>query len=643
MNWKTLVSVMAATVALTACGGGGGSAGTPLYGSNTGSTTTTTSTASSVNVSSSALQMGSAPSETVTISAVVKGPGSVVLPNAAVSLSASSGNLVVASATTDASGVITATLSPGSAATDKSNRVITVTAQSGSAMGSVQVQVAGTTAAFSGATSMQASNTPTTFSVLVKDSKGVAISGAVVTSTSSQIGNALASTTATTDGNGSAVFSYTPSNAGSDVLTFSVLGTTATANLTVSGQDFAFVSPAPNTTVTVGASQTVRVRYLVSGNPQSGRTVNFASTAGTFTGSTSVQTDVNGEATATLSSSFAGTATVSATIAGVGTPTLPISFVAVTPANLVLQASPSAIGPNSGSSTTQQSTVLARVTDANGNPVQAQTVNFTLTADPSIGSLSTASATTDSNGQASVKYISGPNSTANNGVHISASVVGTSVTGTTQLTVNQAALFIALGTGNQLITDPNDTTTYTMPWSVFVTDSSGTAVPGIALTVKVLPVSYGKGTMAWNGSVWTTADYTGAQSSSLSLTGNTNGGKRLWCANEDTDLSGNYTQAKDINGNGVLDPGNVIALMPTSQPLKTDGNGRALIYLQYSRSYAPWVTVSLVVTAQVAGTESTRQQTFFVPALSADVSSQTVMPPGLTSPFGVIASCTSPN
>ncbi len=645
MNWKTWLTVLAAAASVAACGGGGG-AGTPLYGTTTTTTTTPTATASTVDVSSSSLQLGSAASESVTITVVVKGTGSVVMPDTAVSLTASSGSLVVNSSKTDSTGVVTATLTAGSAAADKANRTITVTATSGSASGSVQVQVVGTTAAFSGATSLSAGSTPASFSILVKDSKGAVIPGAVVTSSASQIGNALASNTATTDGNGAATFSYTPTNAGSDSLIFSVLGTTVTASLAVSGQDFTFVSPAASTSVTVGSSQTVRVRYRVSGVAQAGQTVNFASTAGSFSGSTTVLTDVNGEATASLSSTFAGTATVSATISGVGTTTLPLSFVAVTPANLVLQISPSAIGPNSGASTTQQATVLARVTDSNGNPVKSQTVNFTRTADASGGNLSAASAITDANGEASVKYISGPNSTSNNGVTIAGTVQGTSVSGNASLTVNQSALFIAMGTGNTLLTDQNDTTTYTMPWSLFVTDSNGAAVPGVTLSMKVLPVAYGKGSLKWSAaqSVWLASDYTGAQSSSTSLAATSaNAGQRLMCANEDTDYSGILTSTKDVNHNNALDPGNVITLTPASKTVTTDSNGRALIYLQYSRSYAPWVVVNLVATATVSGTESVRQQSFLVPALTTDINSSTTNPPGLTSPFGVIADCTSPN
>ena len=71
-----------------------------------------------------------------------------------------------------------------------------------------------------------------------------------------------------------------------------------------------------------------------------------------------------------------------------------------------------------------------------------------------------------------------------------------SVTGTASLTVNQTALFIALGTGN-VITNV-DTQTYRKDWVVYVTDSNGVPVNGVTLTIKAIPVGYRTGRLAWN-------------------------------------------------------------------------------------------------------------------------------------------------
>jgi len=642
MNWKTWLTVLAAAASLTACGGGGG-AGTPLYGGSSNTPTTTTSTASAVDVSSSSLQLGSGAGESVTITVVVKGAGSVVLPDTAVTLQASSGSLAVAATKTDSSGMVTATLTPGTNASDKANRTIRVSATSGNASGYVDVQVTGTTVAYSGATSFSAGAAASNMSLLVKDSKGAVVPGATVNVTAGTLGNALSALSATTDSNGSATFSYTPTNAGTDSLIFSALGATTTATLVISGQDFVFTSPASGTSVTVGAPTSISVRYRLNGAAVSGATVNFAATAGTLTAATAT-TNGSGVATTSLTSTFAGATTVTATISGVGTISLPISYVATTPSSVVLQVSPSAIAPNTNGSVAQQSTVSARVTDVNGNPVKGVTVDFSRTADPSIGDLSAPSATTDTNGEASVKYISGPNSTATDGVKIRGTVSGTSIFGDTQLTVNQQALFIALGTSNTIsnltVNGVVDETTYVKPWTVYVTDANGVAVSGKTLTIRILSVAYGKGQLAFSSTdgVWEASNYTGAIDVNTVMPA----GNILWCASEDANSNGTLDSGEDTNSSGSLEPGNVISLAPGNSTVTTDANGRATINLLYAESYAPWVQVTLRATATVAGTESKRDATFVVSGMSSDFNKADTAPAGVVSPFGRRASCASP-
>jgi Bacterial Ig-like domain (group 1). len=223
--------------------------------------------------------------------------------------------------------------------------------------------------------------------------------------------------------------------------------------------------------------------------------------------------------------------------------------VALVPSKLTLQASPTASGPNSGTATSQQARLVATVVDANANPVSGATVNFTRLVDPSGGNLSQPSALTDSSGQASVQYIAGGSTTASNGVQLQAQVSGTSVLGTANLTVNQSALFIALGTGN--VISNLDPQTYQKDWVVYVTDSNGIAVPNITLTIKVLPLAYGKGQLTFNTNVWVYAP--GA----------------IFCPNEDdggtTGIASNayngvLDAGEDRNGDGRLQPGNVISV-----------------------------------------------------------------------------------
>jgi hypothetical protein len=128
------------------------------------------------------------------------------------------------------------------------------------------------------------------------------------------------------------------------------------------------------------------------------------------------------------------------------------------------------------------------------------------------------------------------------------------------------------------------------------------------------------------------------------------------CANEDnggSDPSKAYNgvldPGEDFNGDGVLQPGNVISVTTAQTPTagatgiaKTDATGRATITLLYAESYVPWIKVKLVAQAIVSGTESSNQAVFIVPGASSDFTSATNPPAGTTSPFGVNA-CNVPN
>ena len=628
-------ALAAMTLSLVAACGGSGNAGTSPFGSNGGcsggaSSPSCSSTAASVDVLASSVQVGSG-GDTATIAAVVKDANNVALSSVPVSFSASTGNLTAVTAVTNTSGVATAVFAAGA---DRSNRQATVTVKSGSATGQVMLDVVGTVLSYNGVTTVPLNGTAT-LPVKVVDSKSTPISGYPVT-VSSSLGNGLSATALVTDVLGNAAVTYTATTAGADTLTFTANGSAVAPVIQVSAADFTFVTPVANTQIPVNSSRTVTVQYLSSNVPQVGKTINFAATAGVVTPATAV-TNGAGQATVSISSLTASPAVIQATVSG--TPpvqaTLPVAFVALTPAKLVLQVSPTAIGPNLSGATSQQAQLLATVTDANGNPVSGATVTFNRLADPSGGNLSQASTVTDSSGQASVQYIAGASTTASNGVQVRASVLGApAVFGDTQLTVNQSALFIALGTGNTISNlDPQ---TYKKDWVVYVTDSNGVAVPNINLTIKILPVDYRKGNLVFGGGSW-----------GYDITP----GHFFLCQNEDQNFNGilDASLSEDFNQSGFLEPGNVISVTTaqtttaaTSGTARTGADGRATISLLYAESYVPWIKVKLVAQAIVSGTESSREAQFVVDGLAADFNSGSVPPAGVVSPFGV-NDCATPN
>lgn len=627
-KWALAASAVSMMVA---CGGGGGSAGSSPFGGSgcsAASAASCQSAAASVDVLASSVQVGTG-GDTSTISAVVKDSNNVGLKGVAVSFSASSGNLTAASAVTDASGVATATFTAGA---NRSNRPATVTVRSGSATGQIVLSIVGTVVSYSGVTTVPLNSTPS-LSIKAVDSKNAPIAGLAVT-VASTLGNGLSASTLTTDALGTASVTYTASTAGADTLTFTGGGSAAAPTLQVSAANFTFVTPVTGAQIPVTTASVVTVSYLSGNVPQSGKLINFSATAGVVS-PTFATTNAAGQASVTITSQTASPAVIQASVSGVAVQaTVPVVFVALAPSKLVLQVSPTAIGPNP-SGTNSQAALVATVTDINGNPVSGATVTFNRLADPSGGNLSQASSVTDANGQATVQYIAGASTTASNGVRIEASILGTpSVFGDAQLTVNQSALFIALGTGN--VIGNLDPQTYKKDWVVYVTDSSGVAVPNVSLTIKLLPIDYRKGTLIYNGSVWTY-----------------NPNNIFICQNEDKNYNGILDVGapffEDFNGDGKLEPGNVIAVTTaqtttaaSSGIAKTGADGRAAITLLYAESYVPWVKVMLVAQAIVSGTESSTTATFIVEGLASDFTSATNPPAGTTSPFGV-NDCATPN
>ena len=204
--------------------------------------------------------------------------------------------------------------------------------------------MSGTKLAYTGVTTVPLGG-QATIGVTAKDSSGVAIAG-VPFAVASSLGNGLAATTITTDSQGNATVGYTALTAGADNVSFTGGGSTLTQTIQVSAASFTFVTPAAQTQIPVSTPQPLTVRYLVNGAAQAGKTINFSATAGVVT--SSAVTDGAGQATVSISSTTASPAVVQASVVGAAAQaTLPIVFIAQAPAKLVLQVSPTAIGPNS--------------------------------------------------------------------------------------------------------------------------------------------------------------------------------------------------------------------------------------------------------------------------------------------------------
>jgi Bacterial Ig-like domain (group 1) len=549
-----------------------------------------------ISLTTSEPQMPSNGSEPATITALVRGASNQLLPAVSVNFSATSGGLSGTNpAVTGANGAATIQLVT---AGDPTDRVITVTATAGSSTAQIAVSVIGTTLNLAGPNTLISGNQGA-YTVALTDSGGAGIGNEPVVITDSA-GNTLSASNLVTDAAGNASFTMTAGAGANDTLTATSLGLTAQEAITISNQLFSFSVPATGTNIPIGTSQAVTVTWTAGGTPQVGKTVTFSTTRGIFGGvagevSTTAVTDATGTATVNISSTSAGPAVITATGTGV-TAQDTVNFVATAPTQLVLQASPDTV-PTEG-----QSTISATLTDANGNLVANQTIDFELQ-DVTGGSLSVGTAITNSQGQAQTVYTASGTASAKDGVTITGTVPAFPAVpaGQVSLTVGGQTVFLSLGTG-AFISENAAKTQFIMPWVVTAVDSAGNPVDGVNVTMVVSSVNYSLGN-------WTvpSGSTTWVQTTNLTCPATTN----------------------------PVFPGNIAAVAPATVTTNESSEpGSASLNVLYPEDYADWVYVSLTATATVTGTQSSSSTSFWLPMLATYVDNIQAAIPGETSPFG---------
>ncbi len=535
-----------------------------------------------------------------TITAIIRDTSNRFMADVPVTFQTSSGG-ITPSATTNASGTATATLT---AVPDPTNRNITVTASAQGVTQQLTLAVTGSRLSIQGANALVL-GASAVYTVTLLDSGDVGIVGRAI-SVSSARGNTLSATALTTDSTGKATFSMTIANPGNDTITVAGLGLTATQVVTVNADVFTFSTPALNAEIPLNTPTSVTIHWLSNGAAVVGQPVTITSTRGTVTGSPAL-TDASGDATVTVSSTSAGGALLTASASGTATAQRLIEYVATTVASIDVQPNVFTVAPN------EQATLTAVVRDAAGNLVKNQTVSFSLN-DTTGGTLSLASAVTNSQGRAQTFYTAGSTTSARDGVKITATVGA--ISKEVSLTVARKEVFISLGTGNT-ISEPNEAQ-YKIQFTVQVTDSNGNGVAGRPLTMSVLSQRYIKGTRAFVGNSW--ANYTPTP---------------FVCLDEDTNRNGQLDPGEDFNLSGRIEAGNIALVTPSS--VVTNDQGFALVDVLYPQDFAYWLEVSIEARTSVQGTEFVRTSTFLVPGSTNDFSSDRVAPPGVTSPFGVNA------
>lgn len=544
-------------------------------------------------------------------------------------------NNISASGVTDANGLVKAKLNLGA---NKTNRTITISATADSATTTNSVDVTGTTITISGNNSL-AFNASTTLTFSVKDSAGNALPNMTVIVTS-QTGNTIVlnPTTGVTNSSGQITATVTATNALNDVITASAAGASATQALTISSAAFAFTAPtlvAPATTIDIplNTPTAVSVNWKNTGLAVVGSLVNFAISRGTVTGTPSTTSATGDTPGVSVSSTSAGPAIITASgVTGTPAATLNVVFVATSASSATVQAIPGTVQVTTGSASqsNNSSTITVVVRDVANNLVKNAGVSFTITADPTGGKLTSSSGITDVSGSASVTYVAGGTSSAQDGVTISATVntVGgvaiAPVTGNTTLTVSGQSLLVRLGTDNKVTVTAAPQNANTKTYIAIVTDAAGNPVVGTTVQFALRPGRYAKGTFIKDptGSFW--------MANPLAT-----------CPNE------------DLNFNGILDPGEGLVTWPAGTPVPnpllpgavasvnasgvTDSGGIATATVTYAKSFSLWTEVTLTARTSVTSNDPPTQATFILPGASADYTPVTTAPPPI--PFGSDNTC----
>ena len=589
--------------------------------SSTGSVTVSEDPAS-LQLYASAVQLASSGSDDIELIALIKNEQSVLMEGVEVNFSASNEagvELQLTQSTTTADGTARALVSTQN---DASNRTVTLTAQTGALVETVDILITGTEVTINGANSVILNDTAE-YTLRVQDSDGVAIVNQTILLEAAN--GSLSETSVNTGADGQATITYTATTSGEDTITASSLNASVEFELEVQQDEFSFVV-LPDEEISLNAAATISVQWLQDGTPAVGNNVTFSASRGEIIGAALVTTDAEGIASISIESDNAGFASITATGTESGNESTvnavaQVEFIAVEPFTLIADATPDLIGPDG-----QTSTITAVVRDPSGNLVKNTVVNFNVD-DVSTGSISPSQSTTDSSGIASTVFTSGAPS-SEDAVIIRASVASDeTITDEVYMTVGDRAFDISIGTGNEI--EEPDSTTYLKRFAVFVSDSAGQPVSGVELTASGTPVKYSENGTYFKGfSEWD-------EDESIHVLYVT-----ATCLNEDIDGDGILDTGEDNNSDGFLTPG-IVGTLTFADTSVTDENGQAELEYRYPASYGGWYNIVITIFGQSTGSEASQNHYYSLGISSDDLTNEGAGLPA--NPFGSEADCSTIN
>ena len=643
--------------ALVACGGGG--AKSPSTDTPTPPTPTSKVAALELKRSSATVKSDNSDSSTITVTA--SDTNGAVVSGATVQFSTATGTLSPGAVVTDAQGKATVDFSSGFA--DISTRTATITASANGASKQIPILISGSTMdVTSNISTLPDNGTSTaTLTVLVKDAGGNSAPDIPVTLAQSGGGGvSFSPTTGATNSNGNFITTVSGVRPGSVNVSVTAIGLTrtqayaitptSTNSFSIDQQTLNSVVIANNdiTPITIGDSLQIRV------NAPAGVTqVVFATSQGKFNGLGPVTFPaipvVSGKATATFTSMVSGVSSIQVfdpnnQATSTDNLTVAVTSAATSAKKITLQAAPSNVGVSLGG-TLSTSSLIATVTDINGNPVGGAAVAFEVvtgtgggeSVSPVVQLSSTTAAQGLTLGQARVTFTSGSLPSSQGGVKIRASVVGASSPVQTRdasvvppdptlcaicgvdaaITIGGAPASIAIGQPSDF-TDSADKTQYIFPMSVTVSDASNKGVPGVVVSLSAFPIAWSTAAIGCfvdgDDNVSRGTFYNEDNNEDFILDATSEDGVRIYY--KDGTASPPNATGPSTKDNKITSPPADGGVLPSTAT--TDANGIASFNLIYPKSSALHIINRVRASTIVQGTETVGELRFRLPALKID-------------------------
>ena len=649
---KRLFSICS-LLALAACGGGGGDAGTPPFGGGPGGGGTTGPTATDLVLVLSSDSVSNSGTATVTATVTALDANRNALADVPVTITADSDavvTLATASTVTNASGVLTATISIGS---NRTNRTIIVSAKSGTIAKTANLSVVTASQPVPTASDISlvisapvipnSGNATVTATVTAVDSNRNTIAGIPITlRVDSDATIAVSSGVTNSAGVVSGVISTGPNKANRPIRVTALSGTLSRESVVqVTGTKVAATAlPA-----VIAPGQTGKVQYRVTdaGNaPIADFVIRVVGPGGVASQATTDNSGSyefsyvapQGNQTLNIQASSGGVDTNTNIIVQATSGAIPaVDPVANPIGSASVRANPSVVAINATANTDNVAQIRALFVTTANRPIQNIRVRFQPGPDPNNVGGTIASGTTmlysDINGIAQTNYRPGSRSSPTDGVTIRACWSYEDFTAdqcpqqvTTTLTVIEDALSVTIGTDNIIVI--SEDLVYIQRFVVQVNDSSGLAKADVAVNPILDLTAYHQG-------FWSRAEDDDRWRKRETASD---------CGNEDVNRNGllevypSNGHVEDANNNRQLDPRKADVIVAYEDSNVTNSSGRITFRIIYPRNVASWIDYAISVAATgISGTEgrASFEGTLAVPEPTVRAEA---VPPFVVSPYG---------